>query len=101
MKRATKGTLLIGNGGLSVVAKTTQTVTVAALADGVGTTATFAVTGAAFGDHVIVANRAVSLGGVTVNAYVDASGTVGIRFQNESGGTVTLGAGTYNVMVVR
>lgn len=100
-KRLTKGNVLIGNGSLTVVAKGTQTLTVAALADGAGTTATFAATGAAFGDHVLVANRGASLGGVTVNAYVDSAGTVGVRFQNESGGTVTLGAGTVNYLVVR
>jgi hypothetical protein len=63
------------------------------LADGVGTTTTVTVTGAALGDF---AKAAFSLdtSGITITAWVSSTNTVSVRFQNESGGTLDIASGT-------
>ena len=60
-------------------------------ADGVGENKTITVTGAALGDFAIAA-LAADLGGITASCYVSAADTVTVRFQNESGGVVTIGS---------
>lgn len=60
-------------------------------ADGVGENKTIAITGAVVGDFCLAA-LAGDTGGITVSAYVSAADTVTVRFQNESGGTVTIGS---------
>jgi hypothetical protein len=72
----------------------------ASLVDGAGTTLTIAVTGAALGDFALVAPP-YDLQGITVTAYVSAAGTVSVRIQNESGGTVDLASGTWRAQVIR
>ena len=73
---------------------------VGSLADGAGeTSGDITVTGAAFGDFVLVAAPA-SIVGMTVTAYVHAADTVHIRVQNESGGVVDLAEGTWKVKVL-
>lgn len=68
------------------------------LADGVGTTTTVTVTGAALGDFAEAAfSRDIQ--GITVTAWVSAANTVSVRFQNESGGTIDLASGTLRVRV--
>jgi hypothetical protein len=74
------------------------TIDVASLSDGVGATSTVTVPGAALGDFVEVA-AGISMAGITVTAYVSATDTVSIRFQNESAGTVDLASTTYYVIV--
>ncbi len=59
--------------------------------DGVGENKTITVTGAVVGDFVLAA-LAGDTGGITVSSYVDAADSVTVRFQNESGGTVTIGS---------
>lgn len=68
------------------------------LADGAGTTTTVTVTGAAFGDFAL-ASFSLDLQGITVSAYVSATNTVSVRFQNESGGTLDLASGTLRARV--
>jgi len=68
------------------------------LADGAGTTTTVVATGAALGDFAL-ASFSLDLQGITVSAYVSASNTVSVRFQNESGGTLDLASGTLRVRV--
>lgn len=73
----------------------------ASLADGAGeTSAGITVTGAAFGDFVVVA-APYDLQGVLATAYVSAADTVKIRLQNESGGVVDLAEGSWKVRVYK
>lgn len=69
------------------------------LDDGVGETTTVTVTGAALGDFAL-ASFSVALAGITVTAWVSATNTVSVRFQNESGGTLNLASGTLRVRVI-
>jgi hypothetical protein len=65
------------------------------LVDGAGeTSAAVTLTGAAFGDHVSV-SAPYDLQGITCNAYVSAANTVRARLQNETGGGIDLGSGTW------
>lgn len=68
------------------------------LNDGVGTTTTVTVTGAALGDYA-EASFSVALAGITVTAWVSGANTVSVRFQNESGGVLALGSGTLRARV--
>lgn len=70
------------------------------LGDGAGETTTVTVTGAALGDY---AQAAFSLdtSGITITAWVSATNTVSVRFQNESGGTLDIGSGTLRCRVSR
>lgn len=71
------------------------------LSDGDGETSSgIAVTGAAFGDFVLVA-APYDLQGLTCTGYVSAANTVKIRLQNESGGSVDLASGNWKVRVLR
>jgi len=60
-------------------------------ADGVGENKTITVTGAVLGDFAMAA-QAGDLAGITFSAYVSAADTVTVRYQNESGGAVTIGS---------
>lgn len=68
------------------------------LADGAGTTTTVACNGAVLGD-LARASFSLDLQGITVTAWVSASGVVSVRFQNESGGVLDLASGTLRVRV--
>lgn len=57
------------------------------------------ITGAALGDLVLVSSS-VSLGGLTVSAYVTATNTVKTAFTNTSGGTLNIGSVTLKYMVI-
>ena len=71
------------------------------LADGAGeTSASVAVTGAALGDFAI-ASAPYDLQGITCTAYVDATDSVRIRLQNETGGPINLASGTWRVRVFK
>lgn len=98
--RVTRGNALIGDGSLTVVADTTATIDPAGLADGAGATAAVAVTNAALGDYVLV-GAPYDLQDHTVTGYVQAAGTVEVRIQNESGGSVNLASGTWKIKVLR
>lgn len=68
------------------------------LVDGAGVTTTVTVTGAALGDYA-EASFSLDLQGITLTAWVSASNTVSVRFQNESGGTLDLASGTLRARV--
>lgn len=70
------------------------------LADGAGVSTTLAVGGAALGDFVL-ASFSLDLQGITLTGYVSGANTVTVRFQNESGGAIDLGAGTLRVLVLK
>ncbi len=70
------------------------------LLDGDGVTTTVAVFGAAMGDFAEAAFSG-ALQGITVTAWVSAAGTVSVRFQNETGGTLDLASGTLRVRTSR
>lgn len=70
------------------------------LADGAGTTTTITVTGAELGDYAF-ASFSLALQGITVTAWVSATNTVSVRFQNESGGVLDLGSGTLRATIKR
>lgn len=73
----------------------------ASLADGAGETSSgITVTGAAFGDYVIV-SAPYDLQGCIATACVSAADTVKIRLQNESGSTVDLAEGEWKVRVLK
>jgi len=79
----------------------TATLDAGSLADGVGETDTVAVPGVALGDMVIGCSFAVSEVGMSVTAYVDSTGSVSIRIQNESGSTVDLASCKIRLVVAR
>lgn len=68
------------------------------LTDGNGATTTVTVTGAAVGDEAQAA-FSNALQGITVTAWVSATNTVSVRFQNETGGTLDLASGTLRAFV--
>lgn len=69
------------------------------LVDGAGeTSAAVTVTGAAFGDMVLVA-APYDLQGITCTGYVSAADTAQVRLQNETGGAIDLANGTWHVWV--
>lgn len=70
----------------------------ASLVDGAGATTTVTVTGAALGDYA-EASFSLDLQGITLTSWVSAAGTVSVRFQNETGGTLDLGSGTLRARV--
>ncbi len=70
-----------------------------ALLFAVQTSTTVTVTGAAFGDFVSVSFDQDPMG-VAIVGYVSASDTVTVLFNNNTGGTVTLGAGTLRALVI-
>lgn len=72
-----------------------------AIANAAGATSSaITVTGAALGDLVIVA-APYDLQGITATAYVSASNTVKIQLANLTGGSVTLGSGTWRARVIK
>lgn len=70
------------------------------LVDGAGATTTVTATGCALGDFASAA-FSLDLQGIEVTAWVSATNTVSVRFQNESGGDLNLAEGTLRVKTVR
>jgi hypothetical protein len=71
------------------------------LADGTGeTSAAVTVTGAAFGDVVLV-GAPYDLQGIICTGYVSAADTLRVRLQNETGGAINLASGDWKVRVVK
>jgi hypothetical protein len=70
------------------------------LLDGDGVTTTVTVTGASLGDQV-TASFSLDLQGITMTAWVSASNTVSVRFQNETGGAINLGNGAIRPRVTK
>jgi len=70
------------------------------LADGAGVTTTVTATGAALGDFA-QAVFSLDLQGITLSAWVSATNTVSVRFQNESGAAVDLASGTLRVRLAK
>lgn len=71
----------------------------ASLADGAGETTTVTVTGAALGDFAL-ASFSLTTSGITITAWVSATNTVSVRFQNESGGVLDIASGTLKALVI-
>jgi parallel beta-helix repeat protein len=78
--------------------KGTATIDPVSLADGAGVTVTIAVVGAALGDYCEF-SAPYSLQGITATAYVSVAGTVSIRLQNETGGTIDLASGIWKARI--
>ncbi len=71
------------------------------LVDGAGeTSAAVTVTGAVFGDYVMVA-APYDLQGITCNGYVSAADAVKVRLQNETTGALDLASGSWKVRVIQ
>lgn len=86
---------------LDVIRYKNVTVNPSSLADGAGETIQVTgVSGATLGDWVLV-SAPYDLQDITVTAYVQATGVVEIRIQNESGGVVDLASGTWRILVIR
>ncbi len=96
--RITRGRALIGAGPLTVVAQASATLEPGALVPDSGTTLLTTVSGADFGHHVAV-GAPYGLGGVQCSGYVHGAGTVAVRFDNHTAGTVTLASGSYALKV--
>lgn len=79
-----RGTLLTG----------AATYNPASLPDGDGVTTTVTVTGVALGDYVENSTFTQDLQGVTMSAWISATDTVSVRFQNETGGVVDIASGS-------
>lgn len=92
----------VGSTNLKVFAglQGTTTYDPPSLADGVGTTTTVTVTGAALGDTAI-ASFSLDTQGITITAWVSSANTVSVRFQNESGGTLDIASGTLKAMIIK
>jgi len=72
-----------------------------AIANAAGlTSSAITVTGAALGDLAIVA-APYDMQGIVAHAYVSAANTAKIQLANLTGGSVTLGSGTWRVRVVK
>jgi len=69
------------------------------LVDAAGEETTILVAGAALGDFVL-ASFSLDTDGLTITAWVSVAGTVTVRLQNESGGTLDIGSGTLRVRVL-
>lgn len=69
-----------------------------AISNNASVTKTVTVTGAALGNYVKAA-FSLTIAGLSISAYVSAANTVTVVLTNDTGGTVTLGAGTINVSV--
>lgn len=65
---------------------------------GTGETTTVTAPNAQLGEYVL-ATFSQPLQGIILTAWVSAVGTVSVRFQNETGGTVDLASGTLKVRV--
>lgn len=86
---------------LDIVYSQQVTINPGNLADGAGETIQVAnVRGATLGDFVIV-SAPYDLQDITVTAYVQATGVVEIRIQNESGGAVDLASGLWRILIIR
>lgn len=71
------------------------------LVDGAGeTSGAQTVTGAEFGDFVLV-SAPYDLQGITVTPYVSAANAIKVRVQNESAATVDLASGTWRALVLK
>ena len=77
----------------------TATFNGASLVDGAGETTTVTVTGAALGDFAMV-SHGVDLQGISVTAWVSATNTVSVRFQNETVSTIDLASTTLRAVVI-
>jgi hypothetical protein len=83
---------------LSTVLTGSATYDPPSLADGAGTTTTVTCTGAVLGGFAR-ASFSLDLQGITLTAYISATNTVSVRFQNESGGVLDIASGTLKVRV--
>jgi len=93
------------NNGLSlfeeVVANETITTNPPSIAAGATATVNFTVTGAAFGDYVLIA-APYNLGGLEPGMpYVSAANTVSLTLRNNTGGAIDLASGGWKVKVLR
>lgn len=94
------GTLYANGNPVPGTISNTATYDPGSLADAAGVTTTVTVTGAALGD-IALASFSLDLQGITVTAWVSATNTVSVRFQNESGGVLDLASGTLKAMVFK
>lgn len=71
------------------------------LVDGAGATVQVTgVAGATLGDWVIV-SAPYDLQDITVTPYIQSTGVVEIRIQNESGSTIDLGSGIWRILIIK
>lgn len=87
-------------GGMSSVLNGSTTWDPGAIADGDGETKSLTVTGAALGDFVTV-SAPYDLQDLQASGYVQATNTVEIRLDNNTGGAVDLGSGIWKVKVFK
>jgi hypothetical protein len=87
--------------GVSPLIGTKAYTITAGIADGVGETTDVTVTGAALGGGFVSVDFSRDLQGITVTGYIKSANTVSVRFQNESGGALTIAAGTLIAYVRR
>lgn len=79
----------------------TGSITYALIAGGATGTGNITVGGASVGDIVLVGFAAAPTAGINYQGFVSAANTVTIRAFNITGGNVTPGATTFNVLVIK
>lgn len=85
----------------SVVANVKATIDFPSVDNGAGATSSnITVTGAALGDHVLVA-PIIDTQGLQLFGWVSAANTVKVRIVNNTGAAVDLASAVYNVKVLR
>lgn len=94
------GLYVAGTSGVFNRITGTATYDPASLADAEGATTTITVTGAALGNHCLVSNS-LDLQGIGLTAYVSATDTVAVRFQNETTGVIDLASATLSAVVFK
>jgi hypothetical protein len=73
----------------------------AGLADGAGETTTVTVTGVVLGGGFVDVHFSRDTQGIVITGWISSANTVSVRFQNESGGPLTIAAGVLTVYVRR
>ena len=86
---------------LDIVFFKQTTLNPSSLVDGAGETLQVTgVAGATLGDWVLI-SAPYDLQDITVTAYVQATGVVEIRLQNESRNTINLASGIWRILIIR
>lgn len=80
---------------------TSPTLTYTSINSNVSQDQTATVSGASLGDIVLVAPTTALVAGLTLTAFVSAANTVTVRIHNATAGSVTPGALTFNILVLK
>jgi hypothetical protein len=85
----------------STVISVTGSITYGAILTLATGTGTITVNGAVVGDAVVLGMAAAPIAGIVYQGYVSAANTVTVRAFNVTAGSITPGATTFNVIVIK